>query len=130
MLHDVAAIAPDRIQLAIDDTQPRSASARTARERYGIVPRLVTDTTGSGANSTAVFLGVAVTSGADEQVIPFSIAGSAPETRSRARCASPRARAVNASASWTAMPAFSAARTTRPDARVFLGHRLGAETPA
>jgi len=79
VLHDVAAIAPDRIQLAIDDTQPYSASARTARERYGIVPRLVTDTTGSGANSTAVFLGVAVTSGADEQVIPFFDRGLAAE---------------------------------------------------
>jgi gliding motility-associated transport system permease protein/gliding motility-associatede transport system auxiliary component len=86
VLHDVAAIAPDRIQLTIDDTQPYSASARTARERYGIVPRLVTDepglksgSTSAGGSATAVFLGVAVTSGADEQVIPFFDRGLAAE---------------------------------------------------
>jgi gliding motility-associated transport system permease protein/gliding motility-associatede transport system auxiliary component len=79
VLDDVAAIAPDRIQLAIDDTQPYSPSARTARERYGIVPRLVTNTSGGGANATPVFLGVAVTSGADEQVIPFFDRGLAAE---------------------------------------------------
>ncbi len=79
VLTDAASLAPDRIQLTIDDTQAYSPSARTARERYGIVPRLVTDAMGSGTNSNAVFLGVAVTSGADEQVIPFFDRGLAAE---------------------------------------------------
>src|SRR5262245_24708476 len=86
VLHDIASIAPGRIQLAIDDTQPYSSSARTARERYGIVPRLVneeagpkTGPTSGGGSRTSVFLGVAVTSGADEQVIPFFDRGLAAE---------------------------------------------------
>ena len=86
VLHDVASIAPGRIQLAIDDTQPYSSSARTARERYGIVPRVVneepgpkTGPTSGGTRGTTVFLGVAVTSGADEQVIPFFDRGLAAE---------------------------------------------------
>ena len=70
-LRDIAAVGGSKVDLAVQDTDPYSDAARTARERFGIVPRLVVDPSSAGTDRQAVFLGVAVTSGSDELVIPF-----------------------------------------------------------
>ena len=68
-LRELDAIAGVRLDVIIRDTEPFSDAARLARERFGIVPRLAPGDGGSGTQS--VFLGVGLTSGAEEAVIPF-----------------------------------------------------------
>jgi ABC-2 type transport system permease protein len=70
-LREMQALAGPRLTVSVEDTEPYSPSARLARERFGIVPRLVTDPNGTRTDMEDVFLGVAFESGADEQVIPF-----------------------------------------------------------
>ena len=78
-LRDVQAAAPRGLQLIVTETRPYTDEARAARERFGIVPRLVSDPDGGTGGADQVFLGVAFTSGAEEQVIPFFDRGLAPE---------------------------------------------------
>jgi ABC-2 type transport system permease protein len=69
-VREVQARAGATIDVIVEDTESYSVAARTARERFGIVPRLVAeDATAAGPSS--VYLGVVVTSGPDEHVIPF-----------------------------------------------------------
>ena len=68
-LRELDAIAAARLDVIIRDTEPFSDAARLARERFGIVPRLAAGDDGSGTQS--VFLGVGLTSGPEEAVIPF-----------------------------------------------------------
>ena len=70
-LRDIEALARGRAQVVVTQTTPFSEAARRARERFGIVPRLVPRTDAVGGEDEPVFLAVAFTSGADEQVIPF-----------------------------------------------------------
>lgn len=70
-LREIQAVAGSRVAVRIDATLPYSEGARTARERFGIVPRLITDATQATSEPQGVFLGVAFRSGADEQVLPF-----------------------------------------------------------
>jgi ABC-2 type transport system permease protein len=63
--------AGPKLNVTVEDTEPYSPTARTARERFGIVPRLVSDPNGRRTGMEDVYLGVAFESGADEQVIPF-----------------------------------------------------------
>ncbi len=68
-LRELDALAGARLDVIVRDTEPFSDAARVARERFGIVPRLVAG--GDGSGSRGVFLGVGLTSGAEEAVIPF-----------------------------------------------------------
>ena len=68
-LRELDAIAGARLDVIVRDTDAFSDSARLARERFGIAPRLAAGDNGSGTQS--VFLGVGLTSGAQEAVIPF-----------------------------------------------------------
>jgi ABC-2 type transport system permease protein len=70
-LKEIDAVGGDKIHLVIHDTEPFSEEARAAREKFGITATEVSAVEGSRANVEQVFMGVAFTCGAEEDVIPF-----------------------------------------------------------
>ncbi len=70
-LREISAVAGDKVQLLINDTEPFSENAREARENFGIRPREVVQSTASRAQTQQVYMGLAITCGANEQIIPF-----------------------------------------------------------
>ena len=79
VLQEVDSRAHGKVQVLISETTPYSREARTARERFGITPTVVTDVDDPQAATEGVFLAVAVDGGAEEQVIPFMDRGLSPE---------------------------------------------------
>lgn len=77
-LREIGARGGATVIVTIEQTAPYSDQARLARERYNIAPRSLSDPT-TGETLQDVYLGAAVTSGDDEQVIPFFDRGLAPE---------------------------------------------------
>ena len=71
LLKDIASASGGRVQLALYDTEPFSEEAREAREKFGIEPRQIPNLQSARAGFTDVFLGLAFTCGAEEQVIDF-----------------------------------------------------------
>ncbi len=71
LLREIDAIAGSKIEMLVEETEPFTERARNARERFGITSRQVPNLGSARAGFSDVFLGVAVTCGAEEQVIPF-----------------------------------------------------------
>ena len=71
MLEEIDALGGSKVEVLIEDTEPFTDAARNAREKFGILPRAMRGLSGGQSAINEVFLGVAFTSGAEQQVIPF-----------------------------------------------------------
>ena len=71
ILKEIDAVGGNRVQLLLEVTEPYTALAREARERFGITPRQLPNIGSGRAGFMDVFMGIAFTCGAEEQVITF-----------------------------------------------------------
>jgi ABC-2 type transport system permease protein len=71
LLREVQAIGGNRIRLNLVPTERYSPAAREAEKKFGINPKRVFTTSEGRQSSEEIFLGVGMTSGTEETVIPF-----------------------------------------------------------
>ncbi|MDP6579323.1 MAG: Gldg family protein [Vicinamibacterales bacterium] len=71
ILEEIDALAGSKVEVLIEDTEPFTDAAVSAREKFFILPRQMRDLSGGRSEIAEVFLGVAFTAGAEQQVIPF-----------------------------------------------------------
>ncbi len=71
ILSEIDSLAGSKVQVLVEEAELYTQTARDAREKFGITPRQIPDLGSARAGFEDVFLGVAFTCGAEEQVIPF-----------------------------------------------------------
>ncbi|HZN63139.1 MAG TPA: Gldg family protein [Planctomycetota bacterium] len=79
LLREVDALGGGRIHVRVVETTDASDAAREAEDRYKIRPVTLTQGDEGRGSEMEVFLGVAVTSGLDEVVVPFLYRRLSPE---------------------------------------------------
>ncbi|MCA9735561.1 Gldg family protein, partial [candidate division KSB1 bacterium] len=70
-LKEIDAEAGSKVQVSIIDTEPYTAEAKEAREKFNIVPQEIQDPGSARASSEQIFMGLAITCASEEQVISF-----------------------------------------------------------
>ena len=67
ILEELDSLAGPRVEVLIEDTDPFTDASRDARETFGIVPRGFRDVGSARAEVAQIFLGLAITCGAEEK---------------------------------------------------------------
>lgn len=70
-IREIDAAAGNKVESSIISTEPFTPEARQAREKFGITVQEIPNLSSARAGVAQVFMGVAVTCGAEEEVIPF-----------------------------------------------------------
>ncbi len=70
-LREMQAMSKGKVQVRIVDTEVNTPAAKEAKDRFNIEARSIQDASSGAVNLSQVFLGVAISSGAQQRVIPF-----------------------------------------------------------
>ena len=78
-LREIEAGSGGNVRILVHQTEANSKEANEAELKYNIRPRQLQENSSGSSSVTEVFLGVAITSGANQEVIPFMDRGLTPE---------------------------------------------------
>ncbi len=79
LLREVGALGGGRVHVRVTETTDASEAAREAEDRFKIRPMTLSEGENRSGPELEVYLGLAVTSGLDEVVVPFMYRGLSPE---------------------------------------------------